>query len=78
MEKEPDNFDKGKQVMRQAMWDINKIANQYYEKHPHATGAAILAVTRDVYLRAYGPETTAMMFYRLADELALQVPKKYI
>jgi hypothetical protein len=78
MKNQPDNFDKGKAVMQFAMQDINKIANQYYEKHPHATGAAMLAVTRDIYLRAYGPETTAMMFYKLADDLAVQVPKKYI
>lgn len=78
MADEPHNFDKGKVVMQNAMWDINLLVNQYYDRNPHATGAAMLAVTRDVYIKAYGIETTAMMFYRLADDLAVQLPKKYI
>jgi hypothetical protein len=75
---EEEDFDKGKVVMQHAMWNLNIMANQYYEKHPQATGAAMLAVTRDIYIRAYGYDTAAMMFYRLADELAVLVPKKYI
>jgi hypothetical protein len=73
-----EDFDTGKAVMTFALQDMNKIANHYYQKHPKATGAAMLAVTRDIYIRAYGYETAAMMFYRLADDLAVLVPKKHI
>jgi hypothetical protein len=77
MEDEED-FDVGKAVMNFALQDMNKVANYYYQKNPKATGAAMLAVTRDIYIRAYGYETAAMMFYRLADDLAVLVPKKHI
>jgi hypothetical protein len=73
-----EDFDAGKAVMRFAMKDINRLANHYYDKHPQATGAALLAITRDMYIRAYGPETAAMMFYRVADDLAVLVPKNHI
>jgi len=75
---EKEDFDAGKAVMSFAMQDINKLANHYYQKHPKATGAAMLAITRDIYIRAYGYETTAMMFYKLADDLAVLVPKKHV
>lgn len=75
---EKEDFDAGKAVMSFAMQDINKIAYHYYQKHPKATGAAMLAITRDLYIRAYGHETAAMMFYRLADDLAVLVPKKHV
>jgi hypothetical protein len=75
---EKEEFDAGKAVMTFAMQDNNKLANHYYQKHPKATGAAMLAITRDIYIRAYGYETAAMMFYRLADDLAVLVPKKHI
>lgn len=75
---EADNFDQGKAVMHFALKDFNRLGAHYYNKHPHATGAAMLTVTRDIYVKAYGAETAAMMFYRLADELAVSIPKKYI
>ena len=64
------------EIISLAMKDFNTIVEFYSAKNPQATAAALLAITRHFYLKANGPETSAMMFYRLADELAPLVSKK--
>ena len=64
------------EIITLAMKDFSTIVEFYGSKNPQATAAALLAVTRQFYIKANGPETSAMMFYRIADELAPLVSKK--
>jgi len=74
MDKKPTH--EAHEIITSAMKDFHTIVEFYNAKNPQATAAALLAITRQFYLKANGPETSAMMFYRLADELAPLVSKK--
>ena len=74
MDKKP--IHEAHEIISSAMKDFSTIVDFYNAKNPQATAAALLAVTRHFYTKTNGPETAAMMFYRLADELAPLVSKK--
>jgi hypothetical protein len=74
MDKKP--MHEAHEIITLAMKDFSTVVEFYSAKNPQATAAALLAVTRHFYAKANGAETAAMMFYRLADELAPLVSKK--
>lgn len=63
--------------MRLAMQDFNKVSDYYFSKNPDAAASALMVVARSTYIKAFGPEVAAMLFYKLADELAVKVSKKH-
>jgi len=74
-----EDWERGKAVLHEAMRELDEVTRFHYKDNPAATAAALLSVCRNVYMQTHGPETTAMMFYRLADELAVMVPpSKYV
>ena len=56
------------------MKELTEVTKYHYKENPAATAAAILSTCRNVYLQTHGPETAALMFYKMADEMAVMVP----
>lgn len=71
---EEDDFESGKVVLYQAMKDFTEVTEYHYKDNPAATAAALLSTCRNVYLQTHGPEIAAVMFYKMADEMAVMVP----
>lgn len=71
---EEDDFESGKVVLYQAMKALTEVTKYHYKENPAATAAALLSTCRNVYLQTHGPETAALMFYKMADEMAVMVP----
>jgi hypothetical protein len=71
---EEDDFESGKVVLYQAMKEFTEVTEYHYKDNPAATAAALLSTCRNVYLQTHGPETAAVMFYKMADEMAVMVP----
>ena len=65
------DFEHGKQVLELALEGINETTVPYFKEHPQATATALATITKDAYIKAWGPKVSAMMFYKIADELAL-------
>lgn len=68
--KKSEDFEYGRTIVELALEGINETTVPYFKEHPKATATALMTITKDVYIRAWGPKVTAMMFYKLADELA--------
>jgi len=68
--KKSEDFEHGKLIVELALEGINETTVPYFKEHPKATATALMTITKDAYIRAWGPAVTAMMFYKLADELA--------
>lgn len=70
--------DKMTETMANAMKDLSELISTYIQENPQAIAASMAAMTRSVYMAVYGPEVTSMIFYKIADEMALYVPKKIV
>jgi hypothetical protein len=71
------NREKGREVLELALQELDAVAEHFYSQHKAGTAAAVLSLCREIYSKAHGTEVAAMMFYRMADELAVKNHKKY-